>query len=182
MIIGLTGSFGAGKGAVVDYLINEKGFTHFSASGFIGETVKERKLALNRDSLIQVANELRAEHGPSYIVETLYKQAQLAGGNVVIESLRAVAEVEKIKELGGVVIGIDADPEIRYSRARARGSAKDDVSYEKWLLQERQETNPDDPTKQDLRGALNRADYIIMNNGALEELHNQVEEILARIG
>jgi dephospho-CoA kinase len=30
MIIGITGTDGAGKGAVVDYLVAQKGFTHYS--------------------------------------------------------------------------------------------------------------------------------------------------------
>lgn len=181
MIIGITGSFGAGKGAVVAYLKSHKNFSHYSASGFITEEVTRRNLPLNRDSLIEVANDLRATYGPSYIIESLYKRALAAGGDVVIEALRARAEVEKIKELGGTVIGVDADPKIRYGRAVARGSEKDNVTYEEWLAQEQKETNPDDPTKQDVFGALKQSDFIVQNNGTIEELYTQIEEVLVSI-
>lgn len=177
MILGLTGSFGAGKGAVVEYLVSQKGFTHYSASGFITEEVIRRDLPVNRDSMILVGNALRAEHGPSYILDSLYERAEKNGGHSVIESLRALAEVRRIKELGGIVLGIDAEPRLRYERAFLRKSQKDNVSFEKWQEQEQQESNPSDPTKQNLPGALKEADYVILNNGSHKELHENIEKV-----
>ena len=180
MIIGIAGSFGAGKGAVVEYLLR-KGFKHYSASGFLTEEIERRSMPVNRDSMVVVGNDLRARYGPAYIIETLYQKAKKAGNNAIIESLRAMAEVRKIKELGGVVIGLDADPKLRYERSIARGSIKDGVSYETWLDQERRESNPDDPTKQNIFGALKESDVVIENNGTLEELHAKVEEVLPKL-
>ncbi len=181
IIIGITGSFGAGKGAVVEYLVKEKGFKHFSASSFITEEVVRRNMPINRDTMIFVGNELRALYGPAYIVESLHARAVTEGGNVVIESLRAVAEVQKIKKLGGFVLGVDAHPEIRYQRTTTRNSEKDRVSYEKWLLQEKQESNPDDPTKQNIFGALKESNLIIMNNGSIGDLHRAIDGVLLQI-
>lgn len=181
MIIGVTGSFGAGKGVLVEYLVREKGFTHYSASGFITEEVKRRELPVDRDSMTIVANELRREHGPSYVIDSLYTRAQSAGGNAVIESLRAVAEVQRIKELGGVVIGVNAPAPLRYERAYARGSEKDHVSFDKWIEQEQAESNPNDPTKQNIFGALQESDMVINNEGTLEELHIKTDEVLATL-
>lgn len=177
MILGLTGSFGAGKGTVVEYL-KEQGFSHYSASGFITEEIVRRGLPVNRDSMIEVANDLRRTHGPSYVIDSLYERADQEGGDVIIESLRAIAEVQRIKELGGVVVGIDADPRLRYERAFARASEKDNVPYETWLAQEQKETNLDDPTKQNIFGALKESDFILTNNGTLEELHQQIDAVL----
>lgn len=180
MIIGLTGSFGAGKGAVVDYLV-QKGFRHYSVREFLTEEIGRRGLPVNRDSMIVVANDLRGEHGSAYLIELMYARAEENGGDAVIESLRAVAEIEKIKELGGMVIGVDADSKIRYDRAVKRGSETDNVTYEKFLEQEKAESNPDDPTKQNIFGALKRADFILTNNGTFEELHAQIDEVLGKI-
>lgn len=179
MLVGLTGSFGAGKGAVVDYLVKEKGFKHYSARSLIREEVEKQNILVNRDSLIDMGNQLRKEHGPAYIAAELSRRAAKSNKNAVIESLRAKAEAEYVKENNGVVIGIDADPEVRYQRAVKRGSETDSVSYEKWQEQQRVETNPNDPTKQDIYGALNESDYIIMNNGSLEELHSEIEKALS---
>ncbi len=181
MILGITGSFGAGKGAVVEYLSHTKGFKHYSASGFIREEIVRRGLLVDRDSMTVVANDMRREHGPAYVIDSLYERAKSNGGNAVIESLRAVAEVRRIKELGGFVFGVDALPEIRYERAVARDSEKDKVTFEKWLEQERAENNPEDPTKQNIFGALKESSVVVDNNGTREELYKNVDEALAGV-
>lgn len=180
MIIGVAGSFGAGKGVVVDYLRETRGFKHYSMSGFITEEVQRREMPVNRDSMIVVANDLRAIYGPTYILDTLFELAQKDGGNAVIESLRAVAEARRIKELGGFVIGVDADSKIRFERTQGRKSEKDNVTYEEWLDQERRESNPHEPTKQNIFGALKESNVMVQNNGALEELHAQIDDVLER--
>lgn len=180
MIIGITGSFGAGKGVVVDYLVKQKGYTHYSVRNFIFEEAKRRGLDITkgREVTIPLGNELRATHGPAYLVETLYGQALERGGDAVIESLRAVAEVRRLKELGAFVLGVDADERLRFERSIKRGSETDSVSFEQWQDQERRESNPNDPTKQDIFGALKESNAIVQNNGTVEELYAQVEKAL----
>lgn len=180
MIVGLTGSFGAGKGVVSDYLVNEKGFVHFSARSFIIEELEKRRLPINRNTMTDVANDLRATHGSTYIFEQLVQMAKKYGGNAVVESVRAVAEAQYIKEQGGVVLGVDAEPEIRYQRIVKRGSDTDHVTFEEWRTQELRESNPDDPTKQDIFGALRESDHIIMNMSSLEELKASVDAFIEK--
>ena len=76
---------------------------------------------------------------------------------------------------------MDADSKLRYERALKRGSEKDNVSYEKFLAQEKAESNPDDPTKQDVFNALKESDFILTNDGTLEELHTRIDEVLKQI-
>jgi dephospho-CoA kinase len=178
MIVGLTGSFGAGKGFVADYLVNEKEFAHFSARTFIIGELERRGLEVNRDTMTTVANDLRATHGPTYIFEQLVQMAKDHGGDVVIESIRAVAEAKYIKEQGGVVLGIDADPQVRYERIVKRGSETDHVTFEEWRAQELRESNPDDPTKQDIFGALKLSDVIIMNVASIGELKRKLDNFI----
>ncbi len=181
MIIGLTGSYGAGKGAVVKYLVEQKGFRHFSAREFIKVEIEKRGLLINRDSLIEVANDLRQKYGATYIVESLLKMAKEDGGNAVVESLRATAEAVYIKENGGFVIGVDADPQLRYKRAIGRGTETDNVTFAEWEKQQEVETNPDDPTKQDIFGALAESNEVIQNNGTLGELSEEIDRVVGGI-
>ncbi len=65
MIVGITGTIGAGKGTVVEYLVQKKGFVHFSARALILEEVKKRGLEVARENTTLVANDLRAAFGPT---------------------------------------------------------------------------------------------------------------------
>ncbi|MDO8408431.1 MAG: AAA family ATPase [bacterium] len=179
-IIGVTGTNGAGKGEVVRYLVERLGFMHYSVSGFITEEVIRNGLSVDRDNMIMVGNDLRACFGPAHIVESLYEKARSDGCDSVIESLRALAEVRRVRKLGGLIIGIDADPAIRYQRIRARRGAKDAVSFDEFIAQERSEMNPGEVTKQDLRGALRAADVVVVNDGTLEELHEMLGHALKK--
>jgi dephospho-CoA kinase len=158
IIIGITGTPGAGKGAVVEYL-KAKGFTHYSVRAFLIEEVKRRGLEVNRDATTEVANDLRTKFGSSYLLETIYKQAAVSGKNCVIESIRSSGEVDFLKKQpNSMLLAVDADTKIRYKRAIARGSELDNVSYEQFIIQQERECNPTDPTKGNLRGCIARAD------------------------
>lgn len=58
-IIGITGTLGAGKGTIVDYLVQQYGFVHFSVRAYLIQQIQKANLAVNRDSMVIVANELR---------------------------------------------------------------------------------------------------------------------------
>jgi len=177
MIIGLTGTLGAGKGTVADYLI-EKGFKHFSVREFLIKEITKRGMPVNRDSMVIVANDLRATHSPSYIVEELYKQAKQQSSNAIIESIRAPGEAEAIKNLGGMMFAVDADKQLRYERITARASETDHVSFEEFKKNEDREMTSTDPNKQNLGRCISMADHVLKNNGTIEELKKEVDKIL----
>ena len=99
-ILGITGTLGAGKGTVVDYLISKKGFIHYSVRALLVEEIQLRELEINRDNMVAVANDLRAANSPAWIVEQLYEQAEGNGHDCVIESIRSPGEVEALANKG----------------------------------------------------------------------------------
>ncbi len=118
IIIGITGTLGAGKGTVVDYLVEHKGFRHFSVRGYITEEIQRRGLPVNRDQMVVVANDLRAKNSPSYIVDQLYEKAVNAGTRSIIESIRTFGEIVSLRQKGKfALIAVDADQQTRFSES-----------------------------------------------------------------
>jgi dephospho-CoA kinase len=181
IIIGITGTLGAGKGTIVEFLRVNYGFEHFSVREFISKEILQRKMPVNRDSMVVVANDLRAAHSPSYIVDQLYQQAELTGKNCIIESIRTVGEVDSLRSKGKFILfAVDAMPEVRYQRVVLRNSETDRISFGTFLENENREMDSDDPNKQNLRKCIEKADHIFLNNGSIDELRKQVAEILAK--
>lgn len=139
--------------------------------------IEKRGMPVNRDSMVIVANDLRATYGPAYIIQQLYEEAVISTKNSIIESLRAVGEVEILKtKKDFLFFAIDADPQIRYERVVVRGSETDKISYEEFVANEQREMNNTDPTKQNIAKCMEMADHVFTNNGTLEELHQQIEQ------
>lgn len=178
MIIGLTGTIGAGKGTVVEYLKETKGFAHYSVRDFLMEEIDRRGLPQDRNSMREVGNELRLTHSPSYLMEAAYAKAVEVGGDALIESVRAIGEAEFLRANGALLLAVDADRKLRYERIHARGSSTDHVDFETWVSQEEQELASIDPNEMNVIGVMQMADYRIENDSTLEGLHEKVEAML----
>jgi len=182
LIIGITGTLGAGKGTVVEYFRERMGFVHYSVRSFLLKEINRLGLPENRDSMVVVANGLRERHGPSYVTDQLYLEAAQLGKNCIIESIRTPGEIDSLRKKGEFfLLAVDAAPLIRYNRIAGRQSETDHISYETFLENESREMDSTDPNKQNLRACIAQADFVLSNNGTREELFRQAEEVLSRI-
>ncbi|NQV02759.1 MAG: AAA family ATPase [Bacteroidia bacterium] len=182
IIIGITGTLGAGKGTIVEYLVDKKGFAHYPVRGFLLEKIREMGLPENRDSMFNLANELRAEYGPSYVVDQLFEEAGKSGKNSIIESIRTTGEIASLRKKGTFYLfALDADPKLRFDRIQLRKSVTDSVSYETFVENEKRESFSTNPGVQNLRACIREADVILINNGTIEELYLEVDTVLKRL-
>lgn len=181
MIIGITGTIGAGKGTLVEYL-KTHGFAHYSSSGILTEILSEQGILTTRENLSSLANELRAEHSGG-IAEVAYDRAIQAGEtNFIIESLHRVAEAEFIQSKGGIIMGVDADLWVRYERiSKRKEGQKDSVSFEQFAIDAAREDDGATGSGPNIRAVLKLADYTIFNNGSIEEFKQKIEVLFKEI-
>lgn len=179
MLIGITGTDGAGKGTVVEYLVIKKGFVHYSARALFVREIEKKGIENNRANMRLVANELRAQYGDDFLV-THYLQifAQDHPAHAIIESIRTVAEAQTLKKHGGILLAVDANERLRYERIHARGSSSDSVSFEEFVAHEKLEMNDPDPHGMQKAKVLQMADHTILNNSSVELFQTEIEHFL----
>lgn len=183
IVIGLTGKNAAGKGTVADILTQNK-FVYNSLSDSLREELRILGKEETRENLIQIGNELRSEGGPGVLADKLIPKLAL-DNNHIVDSIRNPFEVNSLRKKFPsnkfVLISVDADAKLRYDRLRSRGRIGDSDSWEKFVNQENQEENNDDPNKQQLSKTMNMADYEIDNSGTLEDLEERLKTILSKL-
>ncbi len=182
VLLGISGTDGAGKGTVVDYLVTHHGFTHYSSRSIILEEIQKQGLPETRSQMRLTANELRARYGNDFLVTEALKKITAAGvTKAIVESIRAVAEAETLKQVGGVLLAVDADQAIRFERVQARRSETDQVTFEQFVEQEALEKNDPDPHGMQKARVMEMADYTIMNSGSIAELETAIETFVATL-
>ncbi|MBO4402652.1 MAG: AAA family ATPase [Bacteroidales bacterium] len=182
IIIGITGTIGAGKGTIVDYLMQKCGFRHYSVRQYLLDVIQKAGLEPNRDSMTMVGNALRAAHCPSFITDELYLQALQSGKDSIIESVRTEGEVLALRQKPHFYLfAVDADPKIRYERVVLRNSETDHIDYETFISNEQREFISTDPNRQNLSKCIQMADFLFQNNGDRDALYAQVDAVMAQI-
>lgn len=183
MLIGITGTDGAGKGSVVELLVQDFGFVHYSSRAIILEYIHAANLPDTRAQMRLTANELRAAHGNDFLVTMALAKMRDAGvTKAVVESIRATAEAVTLKAAGGVLLAVDADQTVRYERVQRRRSESDQVTLAQFIAHEELEKNDPDPHGMQKGKVIAMADYTILNEGTLDALKEAVAAFMATLG
>lgn len=149
-------------------LADRHGFYCASATQMLGEELTRRGLPHERENKRAVSAEWRRKHGLGAIVDKAVEEAKAAGlDRLVVGSLRNPGEVDRVHELSGTVIWIDADPKVRYDRIQKsnRGRVEDAKTFEQFLSEEQAEMTPEgDSATLNMSGVKAKADRFLSND------------------
>ena len=174
MIIGLTGTNGAGKTTAAEHL-RSNGFAYHSLSDEIRAELESEGREASRENLIEAGNRLRADQGPAVLAERV-KTRLRPDRNYVVDSIRNPHEVRALRSAGNFcLLHLDGPREIRYERVRERGGPRTPASLDEFTAQEERETNSTDPMHQQLRACREMADESLFNGGTLDQLRNELD-------
>jgi dephospho-CoA kinase len=182
MIIGLTGSFASGKDTVAEYLVDKKGFVHYSLSDIIRDEVRKKKCKVTRNNLISTGIALRTKFGYSVLAERILKKLK-KGKNYVITSIRHTGEIEALRKNGDFrLIFVDAPARIRFNRMSARMRENDPRTFRQFLALEKRESQTKGAGQQ-LGECRKCADLRINNAGSVRsKLYGRVDALVKRMG
>ena len=179
MLVGLTGRYASGKTTVVQWFAN-RGVQTMSCSDSIRRWLSEEGIEESRDSLIEGGRELRRRGGAGILAEMLLDE--LSGGDAVIDSIRTPSEVEALRVREDfVLIEILAGIDSRWQRSQERARPGDPSDKATFISQEKSEEVALDASGQALVATAEMADLVLYNNGSIEDLHSDLEDLVERL-
>jgi dephospho-CoA kinase len=180
-VIGITGTIGSGK-SLVRNLLKE----YFESCHSISlSTILKRRLGknANRKALQDFGNELRMKFGPQILAEAAVEnlpEKEL----IIIDGIRNPAEIEFLRKKFGEnfkLIAIDAPIQLRFERAVKR-KYEHIKSFREFLEMNERDLGKNEPEYgQQVAKCLQQADFLIINDGTIEDLRKKVEEIVEKI-
>lgn len=168
LVIGLAGLVAAGKTTVGNYL-KEYNYHYIRYSQIIEKDLSDHCQANGRDDL-RVAGVNLFQNNGQYALNHRVADEIAPFPRVVVDGMRHLEDYTFWKERcfsNFILIFIDTDYELRAARFAARGDENTDY-----------DTAAAHPAEAGVPALRDKADYIIENNGTLDELYTSVHRIL----
>ena len=179
MLVGLTGRYASGKTTVLRWFAS-RGMRTMSCSDSIRRWLSEEGIEESRDALIEGGRELRRRGGAGILAEMLLDE--LSGDDAVIDSIRTPGEVEALRVRDDfVLIEILAGTDSRWQRSQNRARPGDPSDRATFISQEKSEEVALDTAGQALVATAELADLVLFNNGSIEDLQGDLEDLIERL-
>lgn len=182
-LIGIAGTNGSGKDTAGHILAVDYGYLFISVTEILRRECERRGLPVQREKLRKISAEWRRDHGLGVLVDKAVAQYEASKANykgVAIASLRNHGEADRVHEMGGTVIWLDADIKLRYQRVQKNLLLRDRLSedtktFEQFRAEEEAEMKSSgDATTLDMAKVKQKADIIVKNDSvALDEFKKQ---------
>jgi dephospho-CoA kinase len=175
LIICLTGMPGAGKSTVA-FFLKEKGFALVPMGDAVREEAKRLGLEPTDINLGKLMLKLRQDLGPGAIGHIVLQKLgrDTSSGNVVIDGIRSIPEVEVLKRIGHVkLLAIHASQETRFEHLKKRARSDAPANTNDFLGRDKRELSIG------ISEAIALADETISNNDlTLEQLKQRANGVV----
>jgi dephospho-CoA kinase len=174
-IIGIAGEIGAGKDTFCEYIKeNYKNVYFLRFSDGLTEALKIFFDDIKREDQQWLSSGLRERFGEDILVKALIKKVNnIDEGIIILNGVRRPGDFIALREIGGKLVYVKADPKKRWERVCIRKEKADDnVPFEKFLELGKAEA------EQQISVIGSEADFKIVNDGAKEEFYEQIKKII----
>jgi len=179
IILAIVGLVGAGKTEITEYVMKKTGWPKVYFGDATFDEMKKEGLEINEVNERKTREGIRAKFGMGgYAILNIPRvKGFFKNSSVVVESLYSWEEyLEMKKEFGDVfkVLAVFASPDIRAERMANR-------SYRPLTKEEFFSRDYAQIENSHQAGPVARADFMVLNEGTLEELHKQIDEIISKL-
>jgi dephospho-CoA kinase len=177
-VIGTIGQNGSGKDEVLKYLHQRYFVPYLSTGDMVRELAARKSIHPSRENLGKLSESYFKQFGKGHFVtmvanKILRNQWHVTG----ISGIRSPEDVTIVKDIFGrgfILIHIYiSNPKERYLRMVERGSERDPQNYEEFLKLDEAEEQ-----QFHIHEAAGLANYSVNNDGMLEDLHRQIDELV----
>lgn len=176
ILIGLTGTIGAGKTTVSNYLV-KKGFARVILGDLIRELAKKKGLLFTRENLHALESKYHKLHGLDFLIDEALRKLKKSGkSKLLIDGIRTPRQAIRSKKAGAILILVDAPKKIRFERLKSRKRTGDPIKMEEFLRQESKEWRIFN-----FRKTFKHIDYKINNPWTKKELYKKVDFLLNQL-
>jgi len=181
-ILAIVGMSGSGKSVAVDYL-TEKGYPKIYFGGMIYKEMEKRGIERTEDgeSEKKFREEIREKEGKDWVVKQAIAETKdlISAGqkHIILDGVYSWTEYKTLKHefpKALTFIAIVVDKKLRYDRVADRPGRAFDAA----AIRERDRSEIENLEK---GGPIAAADYYILNNGTVPELHERLNQILKEI-
>ncbi len=179
IILGISGEIASGKDTVGKYIAKQYNASSIRFSQPLRDILDRLYFDQNRENMAKLSLYVRKAFGEDIFSRVILTEAKKSESTlVVVDGIRRYSDIVHLEnETHFYLVYVETSAEARYKRLIQRRQNTDDmmkteVQFEKDALLE---------TEKQIRDLKERADFVINNDGTLEELYAQVDQIVKKI-
>jgi dephospho-CoA kinase len=179
VILGLTGQIACGKGVIKNFLIEHYKASDYRFSTILRDVLIRLRIEQSRENIQKMSTLLRQTFGEDILAKVMAEDARKDNHNfIVIDGIRRLADIKYLRDVEGFfLISVEASEKIRHQRVieRNENPGDDKKSFSDFLKDQGEESESQIPA------TMEKADFVIDNNGSWDELWDQIHELVKKI-
>lgn len=180
IVLGFTGLMVSGKGTAAAYVVERYQAGSHRYSTMLRDVLQRLHQLTTRENMQALSGLLRQQFGENILAQVIAEDVRADTHDIVIvEGIRRLADIEYLRQLPEFhLIAIEAEESIRYQRLITRGENPDDASKTREQFALDQQAEPE----QAIPSVMEQAEYRINNDGSVEALQQQLDQLLTSLG
>ncbi|ABN70326.1 conserved hypothetical protein [Staphylothermus marinus F1] len=174
-IVLVAGMPGAGK-SIVSKAARDLGLPVYNMGDVIRMETSRLYGIITPETMRETSRRVRKLYGEDYVARKTIEQIKEKRGVIVVDGVRSLVEVEVFKKYAEtVILAVHASPKTRFERIRKRNRPGDPDNWEDFVKRDLTEL------QFGLGNVIALADYMIVNEGSIEEAYRGAYNILKKL-
>jgi dephospho-CoA kinase len=179
IIIGIAGEIASGKDTAGKYLAEKYQAESLRFSQPLRDILDRMNLPQDREHMAKLSLYLRKAFGEDVFSRVILAEAEKSDKElVVVDGVRRLPDILHLEsEKHFYFLYVEASPEKRYERLTKRRQNTDDATKTPAQFEKDAQLE----TETQIRSLKERADFVVSNDGTLEELQKQLDEVVSKV-